>query len=336
MAKLVSSWCNDLSLPENYIVPPEKRPGNVIVPLCNSIPVVDLEDSRAEIIQQILRASREFGFFQVINHGVSESLMEDAMSVCKEVFEMPVEYKASLYSEERNRGCRLFTSSYQFLNQQTRYWRDILGLPCHPLEDCIKLWPPKPTTFREVVRKYSTQVKKLSSRILELICEGLELDPRYLEGELGKVQFMAVNHYPPCPDPSLTLGIVPHCDPNLLTVLLQEDVYGLQVLKDGQWIGVEPLPNAFVINIGSTLQIISNGILKSAEHRAVTNSSKARTSIASFVAPSNESIIEPAKGLIDASRPALYRAFLYPDIGRSYAAHHGNHEKILDDYKLQS
>ncbi|KAK2401552.1 protein DOWNY MILDEW RESISTANCE [Trifolium repens] len=58
--------------------------------------------------------------------------------------------------------------------------------------------------------------------------------------------------------------------------------------KDGEWIAVEALPHAFVINVGYQLQIISNGKLKSSEHRAVTNSDHARTSAAFFVAPSDE------------------------------------------------
>ncbi|KAK2401551.1 protein DOWNY MILDEW RESISTANCE [Trifolium repens] len=103
-----------------------------------------------------------------------------------------------------------------------------------------------------------------------------------------KIQLHTVNHYPPCSEPSLTLGITKHSDPYLITILLQDDVSGLQVFKDGEWIAVEALPHAFVINVGYQLQIISNGKLKSSEHRAVTNSDHARTSAAFFVAPSDE------------------------------------------------
>ncbi|KAB5556138.1 hypothetical protein DKX38_007047 [Salix brachista] len=94
---------------------------------------------------------------------------------------------------------------------------------------------------------------------------------------------MLVNHYPPCPDPSLTFGVSEHCDPNLITILQQEsDVFGLQVLRNGEWIGVEPISKAFVVNMGYQMQIISNNKLRSVEHRAVTNSEKARTSVAMF------------------------------------------------------
>ena len=104
---------------------------------------------------------------------------------------------------------------------------------------------------------YSVEVRKLSLYLLDLICEGLGLEPGYFRNEtdqLTEVQFLAVNYYPPCPDPSLTLGLPKHGDFNLITILLQE-MDGLQVLKDGQWLAVEPLPNAFVVNIGHALQV---------------------------------------------------------------------------------
>ncbi|XP_059660369.1 flavanone 3-dioxygenase 2-like isoform X2 [Cornus florida] len=259
MEKLVSNWSSTVhSLPESYVFPPDQRPGKHIVPLCKTIPVIDIGKlvghDRSDVIQHILNAGQEFGFFQVINHGVSENLMENTRSLFKEFFNLPDEDKASFYSEDTNKSCRLCTSSFNYANQEVHSWRDKFRHPCHPLEECMQLWPEKPTRYREVVGTYSVEVRKLSFRILELICEGLGLQMGCLGDELTKSQILTVNRYPPCPDPSLTLGLQKHCDPNLITILLQGDVYGLQVFKDGQWIGIEPLPNAFVVNIGYQLQ----------------------------------------------------------------------------------
>ncbi|KAI7741569.1 hypothetical protein M8C21_011803 [Ambrosia artemisiifolia] len=135
--------------------------------------------------------------------------------------------------------------------------------------------------------------------MLELIREGMGLEPGYFGEELTGDQFLTINHYPRCPDPSLTLGVPKHADPNLITLLLQGIINGLQVFKDGQWFGVEPLPHAFVVNIGHQLQIISNGKLRSAEHRAVTNSREDRTTIVTLISPCQDTIIEPANSIID-------------------------------------
>ena len=72
MAFLLSSWSSNLkSLPENYIVPVEKRPG-MPVPISKDIPVIDLgEEDRANRIQKIIKASQEFGLFQVFSFELS-------------------------------------------------------------------------------------------------------------------------------------------------------------------------------------------------------------------------------------------------------------------------
>ena len=74
-------------------------------------------------------------------------------------------------------------------------------------------------------------------------------------GERDGIQTLAVNHYPPCPDPSLTLGLGKHVDLAFINILLQNDVHGLQVFKDEEWIGVVPNTEALVVNIGYPLQV---------------------------------------------------------------------------------
>lgn len=100
-------------------------------------------------------------------------------------------------------------------------------------------------------------MRELGFRIEEYISESLGLEKDYIKNVLGEQgQHMAVNYYPPCPEPELTYGLPGHTDPNALTILLQDlHVAGLQVLKDGKWLAVNPHPDAFVINIGDQLQV---------------------------------------------------------------------------------
>ncbi|KAL4596417.1 hypothetical protein ACB092_12G163000 [Castanea dentata] len=209
MEKLISGRCHLQLVPETYILPPESRPGQTQVPLCETIPVIDLEGElsfdRAHLIKQIIQASQEFGFLQLINHGASEKLVHDVADVVKEFFELPAKDKASLYSEDPKQSCRLYTS-IDYDSEKVHYWRDTLRHPCHPLEEHIQFWPEKPPHYREAVGNYSAEVRKLSLWVLDLICEGLGLESRYLREELSQVQLVAINHYTPCPDPSLTLG----------------------------------------------------------------------------------------------------------------------------------
>ncbi|CAN6553969.1 unnamed protein product [Malus baccata var. baccata] len=180
------------------------------------------------------------------------------MGVFKELFDLPAEDKANLYSKDSKKSCRLSTSSGYF-----------------DLED-VHLW--------HLVGTCSAQVRKVAMKVLELI-----------------------NH-----------------------------VNGLQVFKDREWISVNPISQALVVNIGHHLQIISNGKLKSAEHRAVTSSSHSRTSAAFFIAPSDDFIVEPAGALISASNPQLYKPFQYKEFFINYVMKQGKTEVLLETFKLQA
>lgn len=109
---------------------------------------------------------------------------------------------------------------------------------------------------RDSVSKYSTRARNLALKLLQAISESLGLDKDYIAKALGKQgQHMAINYYPQCPQPELTYGLPGHTDPNALTVLLQDEVPGLQVMRNGRWVAVNPIPDTFVVNIGDQIQV---------------------------------------------------------------------------------
>lgn len=114
--------------------------------------------------------------------------------------------------------------------------------------------------FRDVVGRYCVQVRKFVMTILDLIGEGLGLEKGYFEDEVSKIQLLSVNHHIPCPDPSLTLGMPEHCDPNLISMLHQGTVPGLQLFKDGEWLNLESIPTAFLVIPGLQLKVYINNI----------------------------------------------------------------------------
>ena len=166
---------------------------------------------------------------------------------------------------------------------------------------------------------------------------------------------MAINYYPPCPAPDLTYGLPAHTDPNALTILLQDsDVAGLQVLKKGKWIKVDPHPGAFVVNIGDQLQVslnlqvrllcfrayvsvdfqaLSNGVYKSVWHRAVVNTAKARLSVASFLAPCNTVEIRAPEKLTSGEAGAVYRSYTYDEYYKTFWSRNLDQEHCLETFK---
>ena len=194
------------------------------------------------------------------------------------------------------------------------------------------------TLDREDVGDYCTSVRGLVLRLIEAISESLGLPSDYIDKEaLGKHgQHMALNYYPPCPQPELTYGLPGHTDPNLITILLQDDVPGLQVLRDGNWVPVNPIPSTFIVNIGDQMQVLSNDRYKSVLHRAVVSRDKERISIPTFYCPSSDAVIGPAKGLVDQDLPAVYRDFTYAEYYKKFWNRGLATECCLDMFKASS
>jgi isopenicillin N synthase-like dioxygenase len=102
------------------------------------------------------------------------------------------------------------------------------------------------------------EVKKLAMAILGHMAKALKMDAEEMvELFTDGVQSMRMNYYPPCPKPNKTIGFSPHSDADALTILYQlNETEGLQIRKDGRWVSVKPLPNAFVVNIGDIMEVL--------------------------------------------------------------------------------
>jgi len=114
---------------------------------------------------------------------------------------------------------------------------------------------------REVTEKYASELMNLSEVLLKAMSSTLGLDEDYLHmafgGSKGISASMRVNYYPKCPEPELTLGLSSHSDPGGITLLLvDENVKGTQVRKENTWVTVQPIPGAFVVNVGDQIQVI--------------------------------------------------------------------------------
>lgn len=108
------------------------------------------------------------------------------------------------------------------------------------------------------------EVRKLCQSLLKYVAMSLGLRGNVFE-EMFRVAVQAIrmNYYPPCPRPDLVLGLSPHSDGSALTVLQQGkgSSVGLQILKDNKWVPVHPFPNAFVINIGDTIEVRNSDLI---------------------------------------------------------------------------
>ncbi|PIA30038.1 hypothetical protein AQUCO_05700027v1 [Aquilegia coerulea] len=310
--------------------------------LTPTVPVIDMEklldgDNMDSELDRLNSACKDWGFFQVVNHGVDTTLVEKAKHEIEEFFNLPIEEKRKFWQQENE--IEGFGQAFVLSDEQKLDWSDmflIFTLPIHARKP--HLFPKLPLPFRDTIDSYSLELKLLAMKILGMMEKALKMDQKEIT-ELFEdgAQSLRMNYYPPCPQPEQVIGLTPHSDGDGLTILLQiNEMEGLQVKKDGMWIPIKPLPNAFVVNIGDMLEIATNGIYRSIEHRATVNKLKERLSIGAFFFPPFDREIGPSYSLITDKSPALFRRTIVEDYLKGFLARKLVGKSYLDVMRIDN
>ncbi|KAL2249965.1 flavanone 3-dioxygenase [Sesamum indicum] len=291
------------SLHQKFIRDEDERPKVAYDQFSDDIPLISLagigesSSERAEICRKIVAACEEWGIFQVVDHGIDSKLIEDMTRLAREFFALPAEEKLRFDMSGGKKGGFIVSSHLQ--GEAVQDWREIVTYFSYPVKARdYSRWPDKPAGWRVVTEAYSEQLMGLGCKLLEILSEAMGLEKDALSKAcLEMDQKVVVNFYPKCPQPNLTLGLKRHTDPGTITLLLQDQVGGLQATRDGgkTWITVQPVEGAFVVNLGDHGHYLSNGRFKNADHQAVVNSNLSRLSIATFQNPAPNAIVYPLK-----------------------------------------
>ncbi|OWM77675.1 hypothetical protein CDL15_Pgr017075 [Punica granatum] len=350
-------------------------------------PLIDLSqlDESRDCKSEIARASREWGFFQVVNHGISREILERMRREQVKVFRQPFEKKINevkflnfssgsyrwgtpaatclkqlswseafhvpLADISGSDGCGSLSWSSHLSSEHAHdhyvltlelttpnaleLAKTLSGVPgqfglrlpignpdptpvvpgdlceCRPLRGWGRggqLAAPAPSFLRSTMEQFAGTVSDLANKLAEILAEDLGHKSDYFkENCLANTCYLRMNRYPPCPmfPNSNVFGLMPHTDSDFLTILYQDDVGGLQLVRDGQWFAVKPNPDALIVNIGDLFQAWSNGVYKSVEHRVVTNPRVERFSSAYFLCPFHDTVIKSC------GQPPVYRNFSF-------------------------
>lgn len=280
--------------------------------MSRAVPVIDLGGPDDEVVPRVASACADWGFFQIVGHGVGDDLLDRVWRETRRFFELPRETKRSVArSAENPRGYydRELTKNVRDLKEVFDFgYLPRPDLPDDAPENRAPIdgrnqWPEGVPGFRETMTAYFEACEDIGRRVFEAFCLGLGLPRDALHGHFaGHTSFIRLNYYPladPLGEEAATatglgeMALQHHTDSGALTILLQDDVGGLQVLADDDWIDVEPTPGAFVINIGDMTQVWSNDRYQAALHRVRPMRGRARYSLPFFYNPSYDTDCAP-------------------------------------------
>nr|ACG40154.1 gibberellin 2-beta-dioxygenase [Zea mays] len=283
--------------------------------------------AREAAARALVAACEEHGFFRVTGHGVPARLVRAAEAAAAGFFARP-------QGEKEEEGPTLGYGSKRIGGNGDLGWVEYLllgGTPAAAASSSALLpcaAAPSPSApagpLRDLLDEYTVAVRRMACAVLELMAEGLGIagDAPQLARLVARADsdcMLRVNHYPPRPalNPSLT-GFGEHTDPQIISVLRANGTSGLEIaLRDGAWASVPPDGDAFFVNVGDTLQVLTNGRFRSVRHRVVVNSEKSRVSMVFFGGPPPGERLGPLPQLLGDGGRSRYRDFTWSEFKTS-------------------
>lgn len=305
------------------------------------LPVIDIADiDRLETCRAIDAACREWGFFQIVEHGIDARSMTALRAQMRTFFALPLVEKRAIV--------RTADNPWGFydreLTKHTRDWKQVFDYGPPDGGVIVPQLPSSLPAFERVIRRFYDACDALALRLLGVVASNLGMPPRSLDSLFrpAHTSFLRLNYYPRCPAPARPadlsmaasghLGVNHHTDAGALTLLLQDEQPGLEVFHDGEWNLVEPLEDAFVVNIGDIVQVWSNDQYRAALHRGLVDPDAERFSAPFFFSPAYSARYAPLPSTVDALHPPRYRAINWGEFRAGRAAgdyaDHGDYLQI--------
>jgi isopenicillin N synthase-like dioxygenase len=275
------------------------RHGN-IEPVIPTIDVAPLRtgDPGGAVARAIDRACRDLGFFAIVGHGIPPALVEELQRTARVFFALPADRKLALAMPRAGRRWRGFfpvggelTSGVPDAKEGVYFGRElpvedprvVAGVPLHG----PNLWPDADVpALRPAVLAWIAAAADVAALVMSAIARALGLAPDYFTRTCMQdpTLLFRMFHYPPTQGDEW--GVGEHTDYGVLTLLVQDDVGGLEVKSRGAWISVPPARGAIVCNIGDMLDRMTGGAYRSTPHRVRNVSGRDRYSFPLFFDPS--------------------------------------------------
>jgi isopenicillin N synthase-like dioxygenase len=254
------------------------------------VPVVDISADPVAVGAELDEICRTTGFFQITGHGIDDAVAETAWTMATAFFDLPLEDKLSVARPTADYPYGYIPMAGEALSRSMdgKTPPDLkevfnMGPPSRPERAFAdpgeawsyspNLWPAALPALCPAWTACYDAMRGLGSRLMSLFARGLGLPPGFFEDltSRGPNALRAINYpareHAPLPG-QMRAG--PHTDYGTLTILRQDTVGGLEVLgSGGDWVGVVPVPGAFVVNLGDLMARWTNDRWRSTLHRVV-------------------------------------------------------------------
>ncbi|GAA2236574.1 MULTISPECIES: isopenicillin N synthase family dioxygenase [Kitasatospora] len=279
-----------------------------------ALPVIDLSladggaEDRALLHRNLREAATEVGFFQLTGHGVTPAETAVLTDTMRAFFALPEADRLSV-SNLNSPHFRGYTRTGDERTGGSRDWRDQLDigaeLPPHvpgPEEPAYwwlegpNQWPEALPELRTAALGWIDRLSGVAERLLHELLAAIGAEPDFYDHAFAGHPHLRLKlvRYPGTAPDGAGQGVGSHKDYGFITLLLQDEVGGLQVEHDGSYLDVPPMPGAFVVNLGELLEVATNGYLKATDHRVVSPpGARERFSVPFFYNPRLDAHIEP-------------------------------------------
>ncbi len=288
------------------------------------IPTIDLSLAKtdfAAFADALGKGFREFGFVGIAQHGLSDTVVEEAYRVSRAFFALPADTKKKYFLEGKG-GARGYTpfKTEQAVGAKLPDLKEFyhIGRDLPPGHKMAKEWDAnlpvaEVADFLPNMRALFAALDGLGDTVLRGIAQHLGESPDFFakKTDYGSSILRPI-HYPPIADlDSAAERAGAHTDINLITLLVGSHEAGLEVKsRTGEWIAVTTIPGTIVCNIGDMLQRFTNHVLPSTEHKVVNppgmGRTKPRYSIPYFMHLNPDCWIKTMKNCISAENPNRY------------------------------
>ncbi|MBY8865933.1 MULTISPECIES: isopenicillin N synthase family dioxygenase [Streptomyces] len=320
-------------------------------PSYQQLPVIDLAaadrgpQARALLHAQLHSAAHDVGFFQLVGHGVTQAETDALLTAMHAFFKLPEADRLAL-DNVRSPHFRGYTRTGDERTAGARDWRDQLdigaerparvpapGEPAYWWLQGPNQWPAALPELRTAALHWIDRLSGVARRLLHELLTAIGAPADFYDpvfGEHAHPQLKLVR-YPGSADDGTGQGVGAHKDYGFLTLLLQDEIGGLQVQReDGRFHDVPPIPGAFVVNLGELLEVATNGYLLATNHRVVSPpGATERFSVPFFYNPRLDARVAPlpfphattAPGVTDDPDNPLFAEYGYNELKGKLRAH---------------